>query len=107
MWMPLAAGLATLTIVAGNLMALPQQNTTRLLAYSGIAHIGYMLVGFAAASASGVAMVLFYLVTYVFGNMGAFLVVEAVARSAGAEETTPFRGLEHAPPLLALALPIV
>src|SRR5439155_2571995 len=60
MWMPLAAGLATLTIVAGNLMALPQQNTKRLLAYSGIAHIGYMLVGFAAASASGVAMVRFY-----------------------------------------------
>src|SRR3989442_3154832 len=68
-WVPVAAGLATLTIVAGNLMALPQQNTKRLLAYSGIAHIGYMLVGFAAASASGVAMVLFYLVTYVFGNI--------------------------------------
>ena len=61
-------------------MALPQQNAKRLLAYSGIAHIGYMLVGLAAASASGMAMVLFYLVAYVFGNMGAFLVVEAVAR---------------------------
>ncbi|PYO19553.1 MAG: NADH-quinone oxidoreductase subunit N, partial [Candidatus Rokuibacteriota bacterium] len=48
-WIPLAAGLATITIVGGNLMALPQQNTKRLLAYSGIAHIGYMLVGFAAA----------------------------------------------------------
>jgi len=51
-WIPIAAGLAAVTIVAGNLMALPQQNTKRLLAYSGIAHIGYMLVGFAAASAS-------------------------------------------------------
>src|SRR3989454_627036 len=97
-------GLATLTIVAGNLMALPQQNTKRLLAYSGIAHIGYMLVGFAAASASGVAMVLFYLVTYVFGNMGAFLVVEAVARSEGSEATTAFRGLAQRSPLLALAM---
>src|SRR5206468_537464 len=103
-WIPLAAGLATLTIVAGNLMALPQQNTKRLLAYSGIAHIGYMLVGFAAASASGVAMVLFYLVTYVFGNMGAFLVVEAVARSEGSEATTAFRGLAQRSPLLALAM---
>src|SRR3989442_12911742 len=46
-WVPIAAGLAAITIVAGNLMALPQQNTKRLLAYSGIAHIGYMLVGFA------------------------------------------------------------
>jgi NADH-quinone oxidoreductase subunit N len=103
-WTPLAAGLATLTIVAGNLMALPQQNTKRLLAYSGIAHIGYMLVGFAAASASGVAMVLFYLVTYVFGNMGAFLVVEAVARSEGSEATAAFRGLAQRSPLLALAM---
>src|SRR6185295_477835 len=49
-----------------------------LLAYSGIAQIGYMLVGVAATSASGTAMVLFYLVAYVFGNMGAFLVVEAL-----------------------------
>ena len=103
-WMPIAAGLATVTIVAGNLMALPQQNTKRLLAYSGIAHIGYMLVGFAAASAAGTAMILFYLVTYVFGNMGAFLVVEAVARAEGSEATAALRGLAQRSPLLALAM---
>ena len=103
-WGPLAAGLAALTIVAGNLMALPQQNTKRLLAYSGIAHIGYMLVGIAAASAAGTAMVLFYLVAYVFGNMGAFLVVEAVARSEGSEHVSAFRGLAQRSPLLALAM---
>jgi NADH-quinone oxidoreductase subunit N len=98
------AGLATVTIVAGNLMALPQQNAKRLLAYSGIAHIGYMLVGLAAASASGTAMVLFYLVAYVFGNMGAFLVVEAVARAEGSEHLAAFRGLAQRSPLLALAM---
>jgi NADH-quinone oxidoreductase subunit N len=103
-WGPMAAGLATLTIVGGNLMALPQQNTKRLLAYSGIAHIGYMLVGIAAASASGTAMVLFYLVAYVFGNMGAFLVVDAVARSEGSEHVSAFRGLAQRSPLLALAM---
>lgn len=103
-WVPLAAGLATLTIVAGNLMALPQQNAKRLLAYSGIAHIGYMLVGLAATSAAGTAMVLFYLVAYVFGNMGAFLVVEAVARSEGSEHLSAFRGLAQRSPLLALAM---
>jgi NADH-quinone oxidoreductase subunit N len=103
-WIPVAAGLATLTIVAGNLMALPQQNAKRLLAYSGIAHIGYMLVGLAAASAAGTAMVLFYLVAYVFGNMGAFLVVEAVARSEGSEQLSAFRGLAQRSPLLALAM---
>jgi NADH-quinone oxidoreductase subunit N len=103
-WGPMAAGLATLTIVGGNLMALPQQNTKRLLAYSGIAHIGYMLVGIAAASAAGVAMVLFYLVAYVFGNMGAFLVVEAVARSERSEHVSAFSGLAQRSPLLALAM---
>ncbi|HEY7647439.1 MAG TPA: NADH-quinone oxidoreductase subunit N [Methylomirabilota bacterium] len=103
-WMPLAAGLAALTIVGGNLMALPQQNAKRLLAYSGIAHVGYMLVGFAAASASGTAMVLFYLVAYVFGNMGAFLVVDAVARAEGSEHVAAFRGLAQRSPLLALAM---
>ena len=103
-WMPIAAGLATITMLAGNLMALPQQNTKRLLAYSGIAQIGYMLVGFAAASASGTAMVLFYLVAYVFGNMGAFLVVDAVARAEGSENTAAFRGLAQRSPLLALAM---
>ncbi len=103
-WIPVAAVLATLTMLAGNLMALPQQNTKRLLAYSGIAQIGYMLVGFAAASASGTAMILFYLVAYVFGNMGAFLVVEAVARSEGSEHTAAFRGLAQRSPLLALAM---
>jgi len=103
-WMPIVASLAAVTIVGGNLMALPQQNTKRLLAYSGIAHIGYMLVGFAAASASGMAMVLFYLVAYVFGNMGAFLVVEAVARSERSEATAALRGLAQRSPLLALAM---
>jgi len=103
-WIPVTAGLAAITIVGGNLMALPQQNTKRLLAYSGIAHIGYMLVGFAAASASGMAMVLFYLVAYVFGNMGAFLVVEAVARSERSEATVALRGLAQRSPLLALAM---
>ena len=103
-WVPMAALLATITMLAGNLMALPQQNTKRLLAYSGIAQIGYMLVGVAATSASGTAMVLFYLVAYVFGNMGAFLVVEALARAEGSEATTAFRGLAQRSPLLALAM---
>jgi NADH-quinone oxidoreductase subunit N len=103
-WTPVVAGLAAVTIVAGNLMALPQQNAKRLLAYSGVAHIGYMLVGFAAVSYHGTAMVLFYLVAYVFGNMGAFLVVEAVARAEGSEHLNAFRGLAQRSPLLALAM---
>ena len=103
-WAPYAAVLAAITIVAGNLMALPQRNVKRLLAYSGIAHIGYMLLGLAAVSTYGAAMILFYLVTYVFSNMGAFLVVEAIIRSEGSEDLNAFRGLAQRSPLLALAM---
>ena len=104
LWVPVAAGLAAITIIAGNLMAIPQQNVKRLLAYSGIAHIGYMLIGFAAVSASGVAMMLFYLVAYLFGNMGAFFVVEAVAQSDGSEAISAYKGLAQRSPVLALCM---
>ena len=104
LWVPIATGLAAITIVAGNLMAIPQQNVKRLLAYSGIAHIGYMLIGFAAVSANGVAMMLFYLVAYLFGNMGAFLVVEAVSQSEGSDRIDAYKGLAQRSPVLALAM---
>lgn len=104
LWGPLAAGLAAVTIIAGNLMAIPQQNIKRLLAYSGVAHIGYMLVGLAAVSASGTAMMLFYLVAYLFGNMGAFLVVQAVAQAEGSDAIAAYRGLAQRSPVLALCM---
>jgi NADH-quinone oxidoreductase subunit N len=103
-WLPVMAALAGMTILTGNLMAIPQQNIKRLLAYSGIAHIGYMLLGLAALTSNGVAMVLFYLVAYLFGNMGAFLVVEAVARSEQSDRIDAYRGLAQRSPLLALAM---
>jgi NADH-quinone oxidoreductase subunit N len=103
-WIPLLAILAGVTIVAGNLMAIPQQNVKRLLAYSGVAHIGYMLIALAAMSADGIAMVLFYLLAYVFANMGAFLVVEAVARAEQSNSMDAYRGLAQRSPLLALAM---
>src|SRR4029077_12272382 len=103
-WVPAAAALATVTIIGGNLMAIPQHNVKRLLAYSGVAHIGYMLMGFAAVSANGAAMMLFYLVAYLFGTMGAFLVVEVVAQSEGSEAITAYRGLAQRSPILALCM---
>ena len=104
LWAPYAATLGALSIVGGNLMALPQTDIKRLLAYSGIAHIGYMLLGVAAVSPFGVAVVLFYLVAYVFSNMGAFLVVEAVAQAEGSTGIRAFRGLAQRSPVLALAM---
>ena len=103
-WMPVVAAVAGMTIITGNLMAIPQHNIKRLLAYSGIAHIGYMLVGLAALTSNGIAMLLFYLVAYLFGNMGAFFVVEAVARSENSEEIDAYKGLAQRSPLLALAM---
>jgi NADH-quinone oxidoreductase subunit N len=104
LWAGMAALLGALTIVAGNLMAIPQTDAKRLLAYSGIAHIGYMLLGIAALSPHGVAMLLFYLVAYLFSNMGAFMVVEAVARTEGSSALRTFRGLAQRSPVLALAM---
>ena len=104
MWMPILATLAGMTIVTGNLMAIPQRNIKRLLAYSGVAHIGYMLIGVAAVSSAGVAMLLFYLVAYLFGNIGTFLVVEAVAQSEKSDGIDAYRGLAQRSPLLALAM---
>ena len=103
-WQPTVAAVAGMTIVTGNLMAIPQQNIKRLLAYSGVAHIGYMLIGLAAFSSNGIAMVLFYLVAYLFGNMGAFFVVEVVARSEKSDDIIAYRGLAQRSPLLALAM---
>ena len=103
-WVPIVATLAALTIVAGNLMAIPQRNIKRLLAYSGIAHIGYMLMGLAAISSGGAAMVLFYLVAYLFGNMGAFFVVQAVSASEGSDSIDAYRGLAQRSPVLALTM---
>ena len=104
LWVPVASALAGLSIVGGNLMAIPQKNVKRMLAYSGVAHIGYLLMGFAAVSASGAGMILFYLVAYLFGNMGAFLCVQAVASSEGSDEMDAYKGLAQPSPVLALSL---
>jgi len=103
-WLPVLSALAGVTIVAGNLMAIPQRNIKRLLAYSGIAHIGYMLMALAAVSNAGVAMLLFYLVAYLFGNMGAFLVVQAVSASEHSDSIDAYRGLAQRSPVLALTM---
>jgi NADH-quinone oxidoreductase subunit N len=103
-WAPILAGLSAVSMIVGNYLALAQRNIKRLLAYSSIAHIGYMLVGLAAANGLGITMILFYLATYLFANMGAFMVVEVVSRAEGSEEIECFRGLATRSPLLALSM---
>jgi NADH-quinone oxidoreductase subunit N len=94
--------LAALTIVVGNVMAVIQDNVKRLLAYSSIAHAGYLLVGLVAGSPAGYSAVVFYLIAYTFMNLGAFAVVVALAqRGADCERIESFAGLAKSRPALA------
>ena len=82
-WPQLVLVLCAVTMTLGNLAALQQSNIKRLLAYSSIAHAGYMLMGLVVLSDEGLRAVLFYLVTYYLMNIGAFLVVMLVANATG------------------------
>jgi NADH-quinone oxidoreductase subunit N len=97
---------SAVTMTFGNLGALHQTNLKRLLAYSSIAHAGYILMGFAAATNDAYQAVLFYLVVYLFMNLGAFLVVDAAGRFLGGEDTSHIKGLGRTSPALALALAV-
>ena len=103
-WTTLLAIIAALTMTVGNLLALPQTNIKRLLAYSSIAHVGYALIGLVALSSFGTASVIFYLIAYVVTNTTAFAVVILFARSAGSDEIADYAGLSRRSPALALVL---
>ncbi len=94
--------LAAATMVVGNFMAIIQDNVKRMLAYSSVAHAGYLLIGFVAASRQADAAVLFYLLAYLFTNLGAFGIVVALARSGEeCELVDDFAGLARQRPGLA------
>jgi len=106
-WVPALAVLAVLTMTIGNLVALRQVSLKRMLAYSSIAHAGYILVGLTAANSTGVAAVLFYLFAYAFMNLGAFAVVIALEKQGAGDVQLPeIRGLSRNHPLLAAAMAI-
>jgi NADH-quinone oxidoreductase subunit N len=77
----------------GNLCALNQRNVKRMLAYSGIAHAGYMLMGIVVLNNDGLQAILFYVIVYLIMNLGAFLVVVMIANVTGNEEIESYRGL--------------
>ena len=104
-WPIIAGCLAMATMTIGNLSALGQDNVKRMLAYSSVAHAGYMLLGFSVFSDAGVASIVFYVVTYCFMNLGAFLVVMAVAEKSDGDETIgAFRGLGKRAPVMAMIM---
>ncbi len=85
--------MSILTMTVGNLCALNQRNIKRLLAYSGIAHAGYILMGLVVLTSEGLKAALFYIVVYLIMNLGAFLVVVIVANATGREDMEGYRGL--------------
>jgi NADH-quinone oxidoreductase subunit N len=82
-----------LTMTVGNFCALNQKNLKRMLAYSGIAHAGYMLMGLAILTSDGLIAILFYIVVYLIMNVGAFLVVAMIGNSTASEDIEAYRGL--------------
>lgn len=98
--------LAGLTILYGNLCAIPQRDVKRLLGYSGIAHAGYLLLGVTAMSDEGSAAVLFYVAGYLFTVLAAFSVISVVMRNVESSDVRDLAGLNQRSPLLASALTI-
>ncbi len=104
-WSALLWGVAALTMTLGNVVALAQSNLKRMLAYSSIAHVGYMLMGLVAGGTQGAGAVLFYLLAYTFTTVGAFGVIALCVR-AGEEavEVGDYAGLARRHPILAATL---
>jgi NADH-quinone oxidoreductase subunit N len=110
-WLPVVIVLATLTMTLGNLVALTQDNVKRMLAYSSIAHTGYMLVGLAAWAGDpkgridGIEALLFYGVAYAFMNLGAFAVIAALQKRSGVTSSlATFAGLGRREPLMGVLM---
>jgi NADH-quinone oxidoreductase subunit N len=116
-WRMLIAALALITMVFGNIVAVSQRNVKRMLAYSSIAHTGYMLAGFAAYRATdgfgdgstadlGVSSVLYYLLAYTFMNIGAFAIVIWIQQRGRGMELEDFYGLGASHPAVAAAMTV-
>jgi len=103
-WPALVAIMAVATMFVGNLSALWQNNLKRLMAYSSIAHAGYLLAGLVLLSRDGMTAIVFYLFAYLIMNFGAFTVIAAVKDESGTEDISGMRGLWRRRPFLAVMM---
>ena len=103
-WVPVVAIVAALSMLLGNTVAIVQTSLRRLLAYSAIAHAGYMLLGIVAHTPVGLAALLYYVITYSFGTIGAFGVIGIVEKATGSDQLANFNGLNKRSPILAACL---
>jgi len=95
---------AVLTMTIGNLFAIRQQNLKRFLAFSSISQAGYILLGFIGGNQLGMASVIYYILVYIFSNLGAFGVVAAISNATGKENMDDYNGLYHTNPKLSLIM---
>lgn len=105
-WSHLAIAISVLTMTLGNIAALRQENMKRMLAYSSIAHAGYILMGVVVLTAQGLQSVLVYLITYLFMNLGAFIIVIEIFNHTGSFDIKDYRGLYKRSPFLTIAMSI-
>ena len=93
-----------LTMTIGNLFAIRQQNLKRFLAFSSISQAGYILLGLIGGNQLGMASVMYYILVYIFSNLGAFGVVAAISNATGKENIDDYNGLYHTNPKLSLIM---
>ena len=105
-WPLFLAVLAAITMIAGNLMALPQKNIKRMLAYSSIAQAGYIMAGLVAVNEFGFKGVAFYAMVYVISNLGAFAVATAVEVDSGSSDIEAHAGLSRRSPFMAAVMTV-
>ncbi|MBI1342934.1 MAG: NADH-quinone oxidoreductase subunit NuoN [Terrimonas sp.] len=105
-WYHMVFVLSVLTMIVGNLFALRQQNMKRFLAYSSIAQVGFILIGISGQSSAGSSSVIFFILIYLFSNLGAFGIVSLVSSVTGKEDIDDFRGFYQTNPLLSWVLAI-
>ena len=105
-WVPVLALMAAASMLLGNLVAIRQTGLRRLLAYSAVAHAGYMLLAIIAHTEQSLAALLYYVITYALTTLGAFAVVATVERQRGSDRLSNFDGLGRQAPVLSFCLAI-
>jgi NADH-quinone oxidoreductase subunit N len=103
-WIYLVYGITVLTMFIGNFFALRQKNLKRFLAFSSIAQAGFILMAMVSVDQYGVASIVYFMAIYVFSNIGAFGVVEAVSMHTGKENIDDYNGLYRTNPLISLVM---
>lgn len=105
-WLPLLAIVAVVSMLVGNFAAIVQTSVRRLLAYSAIAHAGYMLLGVMTHTGPGLASLVYYVITYALTTLGAFGIVGIVQQQTGGDRLSDFAGLARRSPGLAICMMI-